>query len=82
LICVGGRAVDLQLLSEELGTYNEAERFPFQGISLENKETSCENVEIMLGGSGADHRNLTHTVKEVSPANNDFRVLQTSIRSF
>jgi hypothetical protein len=60
-----GRAVDLQLLSEELGTYNEAEKFPFQGISLENNKTSSQNVEIMLGGIGADRRNLTHTVKEV-----------------
>ena len=60
-----GRAVDLQLLSEDLGTYTEAEKFPFQGISLETKQQFPQSVEIMLGGTGADHRNLTHTVQNV-----------------
>jgi Family of unknown function (DUF5335) len=32
-----GRVVDLQVLSEELGTQNKAEKFPFQAISLETK---------------------------------------------
>jgi hypothetical protein len=60
-----GRAVDLQVLSEELGSQKEAEKFPFQGITLETKGSLAQSVEIMLGGSGADHRNLTHTVNEV-----------------
>ena len=60
-----GRAVDLQLLSEDLGTYNEAEKLPFQGISIDAKSASVQSVEIMLGGTGKDYRNLTHTVKDV-----------------
>jgi len=60
-----GRVVDLQLLSEELGTQNEAEKFTFHGITLETKGALAHSVEIMLGGSGTDHRHLTHTVNEV-----------------
>lgn len=61
-----GRAAILQVLSEELGTQEEAELLPFEGISLESKGSRASNVEIMLGGSGAaDGRNLTHTVSQV-----------------
>ena len=60
-----GRAVDLQVLSEELGTQDEAEMMPFQGIALETKGSLTGSVEIMLGGGVADQRNLTHTIPEV-----------------
>ena len=61
-----GRMVDLQLLSDELGTQEEAKMLPFEGITLETKGSLASSVEIMLGGTGsADNRNLTHTVTKV-----------------
>src|SRR6476646_4764653 len=61
-----GRIADLQVLSEELGTEEEAEMLPFEGITLEPKGSLASSVEIMLGGTGAaDNRNLTHTVTQV-----------------
>ena len=61
-----GRTADLQVLSEELGTQEEAEMLAFEGITLETKGPLASSVEIMLGGSGsADNRNLTHTVTQV-----------------
>jgi len=61
-----GRTADLQILSEELGTQEEAEMLPFEGITLETKGSHASSVEIMLGGTGsADNRNLTHTVTQV-----------------
>jgi hypothetical protein len=61
-----GRTADLQVLSEELGTQEEAEMVPFEGITLETKGSLASSVEIMLGGKGAaDDRNLTHTVTDV-----------------
>ncbi len=61
-----GRIADLQVLSEELGTQQEAEMLPFEGITLETKGSLASSVEIMLGGTGAaDNRNLTHTVTRV-----------------
>jgi len=56
----------LQVLSEELGTQEEAEMLPFEGVTLETKGSTAASVEIMLGGRGAgDDRNLTHTVSQV-----------------
>ena len=61
-----GRMADLQILSDELGTQEEAEMLPFEGITLETKGSLASSVEIMLGGTGsADNRNLTHTVTQV-----------------
>ena len=61
-----GRMADLQVLSEELGTQNEAEMLPFEGITVETKGSLASSVEIMLGGRGAaDDRNLTHTITQV-----------------
>ena len=61
-----GRMADLQILSDELGTQEEAEMLPFEGITLETKGSRASSVEIMLGGTGsADNRNLTHTVTQV-----------------
>jgi hypothetical protein len=61
-----GRTADLQVLSQELGTQQEAEMLPFGGITLETKGSLALSVEIMLGGTGAaDNRNLTHTVTQV-----------------
>jgi Family of unknown function (DUF5335) len=61
-----GRTVDLQVLSEEIGTQEEAEMLPFEGITLETKGPHASSVEIMLGGqSTADDRNLTHLVSQV-----------------
>jgi hypothetical protein len=61
-----GRMANLQILSEELGTQEEAEMLPFEGITLETKGSLASSVEIMLGGTGsADNRNLTHTVTKV-----------------
>ena len=61
-----GRLADLQVLSEELGTQEEAVTLPFEGITLETKGSLAASVEIMLGGTGpADRRNLTHTVTQV-----------------
>ena len=61
-----GRTADLQVLSEELGTQEEAEMLAFEGITLETKGSLASSVEIMLGGTGsADNRNLTHTVTQV-----------------
>ena len=55
----------LQVISEEQGTQHEAEMLPFQGITLETKGSLASSVEIMLGGAGADKRNLTHTITQV-----------------
>ena len=61
-----GRTADLQVLSEELGTQEEAEMLAFEGITLETKGSLASSVEIMLGGTGsADNRNLTHTITQV-----------------
>ena len=61
-----GRMANLQILSDELGTQEEAEMLPFEGITLETKGSFASSVEIMLGGTGsADDRNLTHTVPQV-----------------
>lgn len=61
-----GRMADLQILSDELGTQDEAEMLPFEGITLETKGFLASSVEIMLGGTGsADKRNLTHTVTRI-----------------
>lgn len=61
-----GRMADLQILSDELGTQEEAEMLPFEGITLETKGSLASSVEIMLGGlESADKRNLTHTVTRV-----------------
>lgn len=61
-----GRMADLQILSDELGTQEEAEMLPFEGITLDTKGSLASSVEIMLGGTGsADKRNLTHTVTKV-----------------
>ena len=61
-----GRMADLQILSDELGTQEEAEMLPFEGITLDTKGSLASSVEIMLGGTGsADNRNLTHTVTQV-----------------
>ena len=61
-----GRMADLQILSDELGTQEEAEMLPFEGITLETKGSLASSVEIMLGGTGAaDKGNLTHTVTQV-----------------
>ena len=61
-----GRMASLQVLSEELGTQEEAEMLPFEGVTLETKGSTAASVEIMLGGRGAgDDRNLTHTVSQV-----------------
>ena len=61
-----GRIADLQVLSQELGTQEEAEMLPFRGITLETKGSLALSVEIMLGGTGAaDNRNLTHTISQV-----------------
>ena len=61
-----GRTADLQILSNELGTQEEAEMLPFEGITLETKGSLASSVEIMLGGTGsADNCNLTHTVTQV-----------------
>ena len=61
-----GRMADLQILSDELGTQEEAEMLPFEGITLDTKGSLASSVEIMLGGTGsADKRNLTHTVTQV-----------------
>ena len=61
-----GRMADLQILSDQLGTQEEAEMLPFEGITLETKGSLASSVEIMLGGTGsADNRNLTHTVTQV-----------------
>ena len=61
-----GRTADLQVLSQGLGTQQEAEMLPFGGITLETKGSLALSVEIMLGGTGAaDNRNLTHTVTQV-----------------
>jgi hypothetical protein len=60
-----GRIANLEVLSEELGTQEEAERLPFGGITLETKGSLALSVEIMLGGIGAaDNRNLTHTITQ------------------
>lgn len=61
-----GRMADLQILSDELGTQEEAEMLPFEGITLDTKGSLASSVEIMLGGTGsADNRNLTHSVTKV-----------------
>ena len=61
-----GRTADLQILSDELGTQEEAEMLPFEGITLDTKGFLASSVEIMLGGTGsADKRNLTHTVTRI-----------------
>ncbi len=61
-----GRMADLQILSDELGTQEQAEMLPFEGITLDTKGFLASSVEIMLGGTGsADKRNLTHTVTRV-----------------
>ena len=61
-----GRMADLQILSDELGTQEEAKMLPFEGITLDTKGFLASSVEIMLGGTGsADDRNLTHTVTQV-----------------
>ena len=61
-----GRMADLQILSDELGTQEEAEMLSFEGITFETKGSLASSVEIMLGGTGsADNRNLTHTVTQV-----------------
>lgn len=61
-----GRLADLEVLSEELGTQEEAAMLPFEGITLETKGSMASSVEIMLGGKGAaDDRNVTHTVTQV-----------------
>ncbi len=61
-----GRMADLQILSDELGTQEEAQMLPFEGITLETKGFLASSVEIMLGGTGsADKRNLTHTVTRI-----------------
>lgn len=61
-----GRMADLQILSDELGTQEEAEMLPFEGITLDTKGSLALSVEIMLGGTGsADNSNLTHTVTKV-----------------
>ena len=61
-----GRPADLEVLSEELGTQEEAAMLPFEGITLETKGSMASSVEIMLGGKGAaDNRNVTHTVTQV-----------------
>ena len=61
-----GRMADLQILSDELGTQEEAKMLPFEGITLDTKGFLASSVEIMLGGTGsADKRNLTHTVTRV-----------------
>ena len=61
-----GRAAGIQLISEELGTQQEAQMMPFEGITLETKGSLASSIEIMLGGTGpADDRNLTHTVTQV-----------------
>ena len=61
-----GRTADLQVLSQGLGTQQEAEMLPFEGITLETKGSLASSVEIMLGGTeAADNRNLTHTVTQV-----------------
>ncbi len=61
-----GRSASLEILSEQLGTQNEAEMLPLEGISLAGKGSHASSVEIMLGGSGpADDRNLTHTITQV-----------------
>jgi len=61
-----GRIADLQILSDELGTQEEAEMLPFEGITLDTKGFLASSVEIMLGGTGsADKRNLTHTVTRI-----------------
>ncbi len=62
----GGRVAGLQVISEELGTQQEAEMLPFEGITLETKGSLASSVEIMLGGTGpTDGRNLTHTITKV-----------------
>ena len=61
-----GRMADLQILSDELGTQEEAKMLPFEGITLETKGFLASSVEIMLGGTrSADKRNLTHTVTRI-----------------
>ena len=61
-----GRTADLQILSDQLGTQEEAETLPFEGITLETKGSLASSVEIMLGGTGlADKRKLTHTINQV-----------------
>ena len=61
-----GRMADLQILSDELGTQEEAEMLPLEGITLDTKGSLPSSVEIMLGGTGsADNRNLTHTITKV-----------------
>ncbi len=60
-----GRMADLQILSDELGTQEEAVMLPFEGITLEAKPSLASSVAIMLGGTGSpDNRNLTHTVTQ------------------
>jgi hypothetical protein len=62
----GGRMAGLEVISEEIGTQQEAELLRFEGITLETKGSLATSVEIMLGTSGAvDNRNLTHTIKQV-----------------
>ena len=36
-----GRMADLQILSDELGTQEEAEMLPFEGITLDNEGITC-----------------------------------------
>ena len=61
-----GRMADLQILSDQLGTQEEAEMLPFEGITLETKGFLASSVEIMLGGTASvSNRNLTHTVTKV-----------------
>lgn len=54
-----GRTADLQILSDELGTEEEAQMLPSAGITLDNKGSLASSVEIILGGTGlADKRGV------------------------
>jgi hypothetical protein len=55
-----GRMADLQVLSDDLGTQQEAETLSFEGITFDTKGSLASGVAIMVGGTGsADNRNLS-----------------------
>ncbi|HVG38429.1 MAG TPA: DUF5335 family protein [Pyrinomonadaceae bacterium] len=61
------RPARLEILGDEIGASEEGQHLPFIMASYEEKGSEAGNALISLGGTGgADARQLTHTISEVT----------------
>jgi hypothetical protein len=60
------RATRLEIVSKEIGAYEEEESLPLVGVSFEAKGSDAGSVVITLGGeTGKDQRQVEHLVENV-----------------